>query len=104
MENEMNYFAAVGFALIGWFVQCTRFYFVWDTDKRFNWKKFWRHYDKYIILGFVGAIALAFVGDLVWTYILSGWLDMEGTPYDERVNIFLGLLVIPFFNKWKKFE
>lgn len=99
--SEINYLLAIGFSLIGWAVRVSMYYFEFDTDRKFNWKIFWRKYDKYIIVGFVGGVALSFVGDLVWN-LIDGWFGAEGTPYDERFNILIGFVVIPILNTWKK--
>lgn len=102
MEHEINYWLAIGYMLIGWAVKVTMYYFQFDTDKKFNFKKWWRIYDKYIILGFVGAIAFAFISDFVWYQLLDGLVGAEGTPYELRLNIVIGFLIIPILNRWEK--
>jgi hypothetical protein len=97
---EINYFLAIGYALIGWLVQVTVYYFQFDTDEAFDRVKFWRMYDKYIVLGFVSSIAIALLGDFAWPSVVEkfGW----AIEYDERVNIILGgvsVLVIMWFSR-----
>jgi len=104
---EINYFLAISYALVGWIVQVTVYYFKFDTDAPFDKAKFWHAYDKYIILGFVGSIALALLGDFAWPTITEK-LGVNVT-YDERVNIIIGaisVLIIMFFsrNAHKKLE
>lgn len=97
---EINYFAAIGYALIGWLVQCAVYYFKFDTDYSFDKAKFWRTYDKYIILGLAGAIAIALLGDFGWATVIEkmGFV----VEYDERVNIIFGgisSLIILWFSR-----
>ena len=97
---EINYFSAIGYALIGWVVQCTVYYFKFDTDEAFDKAKFWRTYDKYIILGFVSSIAIALMGDFAWPTVTEK-LGFNFV-YDERVNIILGtvsVLVVMWFSR-----
>ncbi len=97
---DINYFAAIGYALIGWVVQVTVYYFKFDTDEAFDKAKFWRTYDKYIILGLVSAIAIALMGDYGWEKISEKF--NIGLHYDERVNIPLGIvscLIILWFSR-----
>lgn len=92
--QEINFFAAIGYALIGWVVRVAWYYFHHDKDTtHFNFQEWWKIYDKFIILGFVGSIALAFLSDILWT-IVDSWVSMEGTPFDERFNIVIGFLAI----------
>ena len=105
--EKINYLLALGYALIGWVVQCTTYYFQFDTDQVFDKVKFWRTYDKYIILGFVSSIAVALLGDFAWPTVNEKF----GTAfkYDERVNIIFGLisvLIVMWFsrNAKKKLE
>lgn len=103
MEHDTSFWlAAIGYMLIGWAVRVALYYFKFDTDKKFNFKKWWRIYDKCIILGFVGSVAFAFIADLVWVYGLDGVLGMDGVPYEVRFNIIIGLLIIPILNRWEK--
>ena len=96
----INYFLAIGYALIGWVVQVTVYYFKFDTDEPFDGVKFWRTYDKYIISGFVFSIAIALLGDFSWPQITQKFeFDL---PYDERVNILLGsisVLIVMYFSR-----
>jgi hypothetical protein len=97
---EINYFLALGYALVGWLVQVTVYYFKFDTDGPFDRSKFWNTYDKYIILGFVGSIALALLGDFAWPTVTEK-LGLSIT-YDERVNIIIGavsVLIIMWFSR-----
>lgn len=99
----INYLAAIGYALIGWIVQITVYYFQFDTDEQFDRKKFWNVYDKYIILGFVSSLALALLGDFAWPTVT----EKIGVhiPYDERVNIILGgisVLIVMWFSRKAK--
>jgi hypothetical protein len=92
METEINYFAAIGYSLIGWFLQCVYYYFQFDTDDPFDKKKFWNRYDKYIVFGFAASITLALLGDFAWPTITSKFgFDVK---YDERVNIFIGFFSV----------
>lgn len=86
--DQINYWLALGYALIGWAVQVVVYYFKFDTDEPFDGKKFWRIYDKYIILGFTTALAIALLGDFAWPTINEYFT--VNLPYDERVNIILG--------------
>lgn len=98
--SEINYFAAIGYALIGWVVQVTVYYFQFDTDEPFDRGKFWRTYDKFIILGFVGSIAIALLGDFAWPTITE-YFGVT-IQYDERVNIILGgisVLIVMWFSR-----
>jgi hypothetical protein len=88
--KDINYLLAIGYALIGWIGQVTYYYFQFDTDEALDRLKFWRVYDKYIILGFVSAITLSLLGDFGWADI-TAFLRIN-VQYDERVNIFIGLL------------
>lgn len=90
METEINYWLALGYALIGWVVQVTVYYFKFDTDEPFDGRKFWRTYDKYIILGFVASLALALLGDFAWPTLNEYFTT--NLPYDERINIILGAI------------
>ncbi len=98
--EKINYLLAIGYALIGWVVQITVYYFKFDTDEAFDGAKFWRTYDKYIILGFVSSIAIALMGDFAWPSITQ---KLEfALPYDERVNILLGsisVLIVMYFSR-----
>jgi uncharacterized membrane protein YuzA (DUF378 family) len=106
---EVNHFLAVAYALIGLCVRVSWYYFQFDNDNEsFNGKKFWMIYDKYIILGFAGAVALALLSDMAWP-MCDSWIGMEGQPFDERLNIiigFLAVLLLMFFdrNAKKKFD
>lgn len=91
----INYFLAISFALIGWFLRVVWYYFKFDSDTEvFNHKKFWLVYDKYIITGFVGAVVLALVSDIIWAQWFDDWVGMDGALYDERANIALGFIVL----------
>lgn len=97
---EINYYLAVLYALIGWVVQVTIYYFQFDTDEPFDGKKFWRVYDKYIILGFVSSLAIALLGDFAWP-TLNEYFTVN-LEYDERINIPLGIvssLVVLWFSR-----
>jgi hypothetical protein len=101
--EQINYFAAAGYALIGWLVQVTIYYFQFDTDAPFDRKMFWRVYDKYIILGFVASLAIALLGDFAWP-TLNEYLTTN-LPYDERINIILGsfsTLILLFISRKAK--
>lgn len=105
--KDVNYFLAIGYALIGWVVQVVYYYFQFDTDEGFDWRKFWRTYDKYIILGFVCSIAFALLGDFGWPTVTT-YLGVD-LHYDERFSILLGifsLLIFLFLSRKarKKFE
>lgn len=100
--QEINYSSAIFFSLIGWIVRVTMYYFKFDSDtEKFNLRKFWDIYDRYIIAGFVASIALSFLGDVLWTFI-DGWVGLDEHPFDERFNIitgFLAILIIMLFDR-----
>lgn len=100
--QEIDYSSAIFFALIGWIVRVTMYYFKYDSDtEKFDFIKWWNIYDKFIIAGFVASIALSFLGDVLWS-IIDSWVGMEGVPFDERFNIvtgFLAILILMFFDK-----
>lgn len=102
---ETDYSTAIFFALIGWLVRVTMYYFTYDSNtESFNFAHWWKIYDKYIIAGFVGSIALSFLGDVVWT-MGAPMMGMGDIPYDERVNIpigFLAIAILMFFDKKAK--
>lgn len=100
--HQINYSLAICFALIGWCVRVTWYYFKFDSDTvKFDFFKFWEIYDKFIIVGFVSCIALAFLSDIIWS-IVDAWVGMDKVPFDERFNIALGFLaigILMFFEK-----
>lgn len=105
--SKINYLLAIAYSLVGWCVQVTYYYFQFDTEEVFDKVKFWRTYDKYIILGFVTSLAIALLGDFAWPTVNEKF----GTTfqYDERVNIIFGcisVLIIIWFsrNAKKKLE
>ena len=103
MEDHVsNYPLAILFALVGWCLRVAWYYFHYDKDTTyFNLRAWWKIYDKFIILGFVGSIALAFLSDIIWT-IIDSWVGMEGVPFDERFNIaigFLAIAILMFFDR-----
>ena len=86
--EKINYWLVIGYSLIGWVVQVGSYYFKFDTDDKFDKVKFWRTYDKYIILGLISAIALGLLGDFGWPTITEK-LNVN-IKYDERVGIITG--------------
>lgn len=100
--QEINYWIAIPYALLGWAVRVCWYYFKYDKDTTsFDLRDWWRIYDKYIVLGFISCVALAFLSDLLWP-IVDAWVSLDGSPFDERVNIVIGFLaigILMFFDK-----
>src|SRR5690606_32563595 len=89
----INYALAIVFILIGWSARVAKYYFEYDKDDTTSsLRGWWKIYDRYIIYGFIGCICLAFVSDIIWSWV-DVWFAADGVPYDERVNIFIGFIV-----------
>lgn len=103
--HTINYVLAITYALLGWVVRVTWYYFEYDSDTLpFSLHKWWDIYDKFIITGFVTCVALAFLSDIIWS-VCDAWVMMDGTPFDERFNIAIGFLaigILMFFEKKSK--
>jgi len=90
----MSVVLSILYALVGWAVLVVWYYFEYDTDEPFDFPSFWNKYDKYIILGFVGAIGLGILSDFLWDYMFMKLLNTD-IPYQNRFAIFVGLSVVP---------
>lgn len=99
---HINFFLAAVYGLVGFVLRLAWYYWEYSNvidaktpGAKFPWKRWWRIYDKYIILNLVACLALSLVSDWIWHFV-EGWFFDAGTApaFDERINIIIGFLAI----------